>query len=91
MAWLRSGTSLTNEQIHMLDRVTDHVLIAYDGDNAGIKAIKRAVDLLTEETHFDLDVLSLNEGLDPDEFIHKYGAASYKEMLAHGRDTVFAF
>lgn len=85
------GTSLTNEQIHMLDRVTDHVLIAYDGDNAGIEATKRAVDLLTEETHFDLDVLSLNEGLDPDEFIHKYGAASYKEMLAHGRDTVFAF
>lgn len=85
------GTSLTNEQIHMLDRVTDRVLIAYDGDNAGIEATKRAVDLLTAETPFDVEVASFPEGLDPDEFIKKYGKETFNELLSHGRDTVFAF
>ncbi|MGX7418776.1 DNA primase [Carnobacterium gallinarum] len=85
------GTSLTNEQIHMLDRVTDRVLIAYDGDNAGIEATKRAVDLLSAETPFDIEVASFPEGLDPDEFIKKYGTTAFTELLSHGRDTVFAF
>nr|WP_315529853.1 DNA primase [Carnobacterium maltaromaticum] len=85
------GTSLTNEQIHMLDRVTDRVLIAYDGDNAGIEATKRGVDLLTTETAFDVEVVSFTEGLDPDDFIKKYGASAFVELLAHGRDTLFAF
>ena len=85
------GTSLTNEQIHMLDRVTDHVLVAYDGDDAGIEATKRATDLLVEQTDFDLEVLTFSEGLDPDEFIKKNGPASFKEFLTHGRDTLFGF
>ena len=82
------GTSLTNEQIHLIDRVTDHVLIAYD---AGVEATKRASDLLAAETNFDIDIIRFSEGMDPDEYIKKNGADAFKELIAHGRETLFGF
>lgn len=85
------GTSLTNEQIYLLDRITDKIVIAYDGDDAGIEATKRATDLLTEETHFDLEIVSFPEGLDPDDYIEKKGAEQFVEFVQHGRDTLFSF
>ena len=85
------GTSLTNEQIHMLGRITDEVLIAYDGDDAGIEAAKRAADLLSEQSDFDLAVLSFPEGMDPDDFINEKGATAFEELTSHGRDTLFSF
>ncbi|UDE96241.1 DNA primase [Carnobacterium viridans] len=85
------GTSLTNEQIHLIDRTTDHVIIAYDGDSAGIEATKRASDLLAAETNFDIDIIRFAEGMDPDEYIKKNGADAFKELIAHGRETLFGF
>lgn len=85
------GTSLTNEQIHLIDRTTDHVVIAYDGDSAGIEATKRASDLLAAETNFDIDIIRFAEGMDPDEYIKKNGADAFKELIAHGRETLFGF
>lgn len=85
------GTSLTNEQIHMLGRITDQVLVAYDGDDAGIEAAKRAADLLIDQTDFDLAILSFPEGMDPDDFIKEKGAPAFKELISHGRDTLFSF
>ena len=85
------GTSLTNEQIHLIDRVTDHVLIAYDGDPAGIEATKRASELLATETNFDIEIIRFSEGMDPDEYIKKNGSDAFKELIAHGRDTLFSF
>lgn len=85
------GTSLTNEQIHLIDRVTDHVLIAYDGDSAGIEATKRASELLATETNFDIEIIRFSEGMDPDEYIKKNGSDAFKELIAHGRDTLFSF
>lgn len=85
------GTSLTNEQIHMLGRITDDVLIAYDGDDAGVEAAKRAADLLSEQSDFDLAILSFPEGMDPDDFIKEKGASAFKELISHGRDTLFSF
>nr|WP_041556312.1 DNA primase [Carnobacterium sp. 17-4] len=85
------GTSLTNEQIHLIDRTTDHVVIAYDGDSAGVEATKRASDLLAAETNFDIDIIRFAEGMDPDEYIKKNGADAFKELIAHGRETHFGF
>ena len=85
------GTSLTNEQIHLIDRVTDHVLIAYDGDSAGVEATKRASDLLSTETNFDIEIIQFSEGMDPDEYIKKNGADAFKELISHGRETLFGF
>lgn len=85
------GTSLTNEQISALDRVTDKVVIAYDGDNAGLEATKRAADYFSEETHFNIDIATFPENLDPDDYIKEKGVEAYKEFLAHGRDTMMSF
>lgn len=85
------GTSLTEEQVHTLDKVTDHVVIAYDGDSAGLEAIKRATDFITNETHFSIEIAAFPEKMDPDDFIQKKGPEAFKEFLAHGRDTLMSF
>lgn len=85
------GTSLTNEQIQLMDRVTDKVVIAYDGDQAGLDATKRATEYFLEQTHFDIDIASFPEKLDPDDYISSRGKEAYKEFLLHGRDTFMSF
>lgn len=85
------GTSLTEEQIHVLDKVTDHVIIAYDGDNAGLEATKRAADFILKETHFTVDIATFPENLDPDDFIQSRGKEAFKDFLTHGRDTLTSF
>lgn len=85
------GTSLTNEQIRRLERVVKEVVICYDGDNAGVQATNRAIQLLQENSHFDLSIVSIPEKLDPDEYVRKYGAEAFQNLANHGRETVFSF
>lgn len=85
------GTSLTNEQIRRLERVANEVVICYDGDNAGVQATNRAIQLLQENSHFDLSIVSIPEKLDPDEYVRKYGAEAFQNLANHGRETVFSF
>ncbi|EGO5242543.1 DNA primase [Enterococcus faecalis] len=85
------GTSLTNEQIRRLERVAKEVVICYDGDNAGVQATNRAIQLLQENSHFDLSIVSIPEKLDPDEYVRKYGAEAFQNLANHGRETVFIF
>ena len=85
------GTSLTNEQIRRLERVAKEVVICYDGDNAGVQATNRAIQLLQENSHFDLSIVSIPEKLDPDEYVRKYGAEAVQNLANHGRETVFSF
>ncbi|HLR92356.1 MAG TPA: DNA primase [Atopostipes sp.] len=85
------GTSLTEEQIKRIDRFTDHIVLAFDGDDAGSDAIKRSVDYLSEQTHFNLEVVTFPSGLDPDDYIQKHGKEQFSEFLTHGRDTHIGF
>lgn len=85
------GTSLTNEQLRRLERVAKEVVICYDGDNAGVQATNRAIQLLQENSHFDLSIVSIPEKLDPDEYVRKYGAEAFQNLANHGRETVFSF
>ena len=85
------GTSLTNEQIRRLERVAKEVVVCYDGDNAGVQATNRAIQLLQENSHFDLSIVSIPEKLDPDEYVRKYGAEAFQNLANHGRETVFSF
>ncbi|HBA1490166.1 TPA: DNA primase [Enterococcus faecalis] len=85
------GTSLTNEQIRRLERVAKEVVICYDGDNAGVQATNRAIQLLQENSNFDLSIVSIPEKLDPDEYVRKYGAEAFQNLANHGRETVFSF
>lgn len=62
-----SGTSLTVDQIRLIRRFTKNITIIYDGDQAGIKASLRGIDLVLEEG-INVKVLPLPEGEDPDSF-----------------------
>jgi DNA primase len=74
------GTSLTGEQSRLMTRYTDKVVICYDSDDAGEKATTRAVSIL-ESTGLNVRVLRLSGAKDPDEYIQKYGADSFLNLL----------
>lgn len=85
------GTSLTSEQIQMIQRITSQVVICYDGDNAGLQATERAIQLLQDSSTLDMSVVRLPENLDPDEYLQKYGKEALAECVKHGRQTPFTF
>jgi DNA primase len=72
------GTALTPEQAKLLGRFARRVVVNYDGDRAGVSAAKRAIETLLAED-FDIKVLVLPEGADPDEFIKSAGVEAYNE------------
>ena len=74
------GTSLTIEQARLLLRYTDTVVISYDGDAAGQKATFRGLDIF-KSAGLNVKVATIPDGLDPDEYIKKYGAEEYKKLL----------
>ena len=75
------GTALTTNQARLLKRVTDKVVICYDGDSAGINASLKALETLVE-TGFEIKVLSLPQGVDPDDFVKRNGAAAFEKLRA---------
>ncbi|MFV0560850.1 MAG: DNA primase [Enterococcus sp.] len=85
------GTSLTNQQIQQIERLTKQLVFCYDGDQAGRQATNRGIELLQEDSRLELSIVQIPEKLDPDEYLRKYGAESFSELLLHGRSTVFTF
>ncbi len=73
-----SGTALTIEQIRLIRRFTQNVLMIYDGDAAGIKAALRGIDLLIQEG-MKAEVLILPDNHDPDSYVREFGAAKFRE------------
>lgn len=83
------GTSLTSEQIYLLERTANKLYICYDGDNPGQNATRRALELIAALDKFELGVVTLPEKLDPDEYVKKYGTESFKEYLTtHGQTEI---
>lgn len=76
------GTSLTEEQIYMLRRITPNIIINYDGDNPGIHAAERATRLFDKIPGFNLGIVVLPDNLDPDEYVKKYGVERYQGEVA---------
>jgi len=75
------GTSLAEPQIKLLGRFTRRVVVNYDPDTAGQVATERSVTLLLEK-EFDVRVLALPGGADPDKFLREQGADAYRQLLA---------
>ncbi len=75
------GTALTKDQARILKRYSDKVFISYDGDFAGQKASIRGLEILNEEG-LEVKVISLPDGMDPDDVIKKHGADGYKKLIA---------
>jgi DNA primase len=72
------GTALTPEQAKLLARFARKVVVNYDGDSAGVKAAKRAIETLLAED-IETKVLVLPDSADPDEFIRTHGVEAYQE------------
>lgn len=85
------GTSLTMEQINALEKISDEVLIAYDGDNAGIEATSRAIDLLSNQSSMGIQIISIPDKMDPDDYRRKYGEDNLHQLIKNSRETVFQF
>lgn len=83
-----SGTSLTEGQIKLIKRFTNHVTVLYDGDNAGIKASLRGIDLLLEGGLL-VKAVVFPDGEDPDSFSRKVGTQAFQDYLqSNSRDFI---
>lgn len=80
------GTSLTSDQAKLLKRYAKNVYICYDEDNAGIKATDRAIEILLDEG-IKPNIISLEKGLDPDDFVKKYGRDAFIKKMDEASDV----
>ena len=81
------GTSLTEEHARLLKRYTENVIVLFDPDEAGIKAALRGALVLIGKGLF-VKVASLPDGLDPDEYIAKYGKEAFEKILDQAQDLI---
>jgi DNA primase len=75
------GTALTSRQLRRLKPLTGKVVLVFDNDEAGVAAVKRSLEILSE-CDFRTKVLLLPEGEDPDSFLRKKGSQPFKRMLS---------
>ena len=75
-----SGTAFTEAQVRLLGRFTKRVIVNFDPDTAGTAATEKSIGLLTEED-FDIKVVTLEGGLDPDRFVREHGIQAYGAAL----------
>ncbi len=81
------GTSLTEEQAALITRYTDQVILIYDGDAAGQNATKRAIPIL-EKAGLQVRVLQIEGAKDPDEYLKKFGADAFRQLLEGSSNRV---
>lgn len=85
-----SGTALTHEQVKLIHRFTNSVVVLYDGDAAGLKAGIRAIDMLLEEG-LQVKIVLFPEGEDPDSFVNKHTQDEVKEYLKKNEKDFIQF
>ena len=79
-----SGTAFTELQAKLLGRFSKNVVVNFDPDTAGAKAAERTIGLLVEE-EFQIKVLTLEQGFDPDLYIRRKGKDAYEGALRHSQ------
>jgi DNA primase len=85
-----SGTAFTEMQARLLGRFSKNVVVNFDPDTAGAKATERTLGLLVEED-FQIKVLTLEAGFDPDLYIRRKGKDAYAEALKHQSQRYFDY
>ena len=76
-----SGTSLTHDQVHMIQRYTSNISILYDGDPAGIKASFRGIDMIVEQG-MNVKIVLFPDGEDPDSYARKHHPTEVESFIA---------
>jgi DNA primase len=85
-----SGTALTAEQVRLIKRFTPNVTILYDGDEAGIKASFRGIDMILEEG-MNVKVVMLPEGEDPDSYAQSHSSSEFLEYIKSSEKDFISF
>lgn len=85
-----SGTALSEQQIRLLHRFTSNITLLYDGDEAGIKASIRGIDMLLAEG-MNIKVLLLPDGDDPDSFSRKHNATEFRQYIEEHEENFIRF
>lgn len=74
------GTALTEDHGRELRRLTDRVVICFDGDKAGLAAANKAIPILMAQ-NFSVSVVEFPNNMDPDEFIKHYGSEAFSKLI----------
>lgn len=85
-----SGTSLTIEQIKLINKFTKNITILYDGDPAGIKASFRGIDMILEQG-MNVRIVLFPDGEDPDSYARKHRSADVEAFIATSADDFITF
>jgi DNA primase len=81
------GTALTVQQVRLLRRMADEVVLVYDGDEAGRRAMLRALPLFAQEG-LAASCLVLPDAMDPDDYLSRYGLNAFLGLLEKRRELV---
>ncbi len=84
------GTSLTPDQLRLIKKYTSNLTIIYDGDNAGIKAALRGLDLALEES-LNVKLVLIPDKEDPDSYVNKLGVDAFKKFIADNKKDFILF
>jgi DNA primase len=81
------GTALTPDQARLVSRFARKVVVNYDGDNAGVQAAQKAIEILLAED-LEVKILVLPETSDPDEFLRKFGVTEYQRLRGEAQPHI---
>lgn len=84
------GTSLTIDQLRLIKKYTNNLTIIYDGDNAGIKAALRGLDMALEES-LNVRLVLIPDKEDPDSYVNKVGPTQFREFVAANKKDFILF
>ncbi|MEI6124731.1 MAG: DNA primase [Bacteroidota bacterium] len=85
-----SGTALTTDQIKLIKKFTQNITILYDGDEAGIKASLRGIDMVLEEG-LNVKIVLFPQGEDPDSYARKHDAIQIKKFITENAVNFILF
>ena len=85
-----SGTSLTEGQIRLIKRFTNNIVILYDGDEAGINASFRGVDMILS-AGLNVKIVIFPQGEDPDSYSHKLSTEDFKSYIDENQNDFITF
>lgn len=81
------GTALTKQNANLLKKMANNIILCFDGDKAGEEATTNAINIL-KEIDITPKIVRLEEDLDPDEYILKYGADKFKSKIANPDNSI---
>lgn len=85
------GTSLTEDHIKVIEQASDTIVLAFDGDQAGIESTKKTAEYLAANSQLTVEIISFPKGQDPDDYLKSEGSQAFSNLINHGRISLFQF